>query len=132
MRFYHCSQNSCSISPITLRQLPLRSPTKTIIWHSKQVKTLYNQWLGAVLWNSLSEKNLNIPKKMSAVESRLYKIMGRHVELFPFFQSRNPVEHMRIPRIIAFKVTFFDKLFPYQRNLTYKYKDAYNTLLPIL
>ena len=26
-RFYHCSQNS--ISPVSLRHLPLRSPTKT-------------------------------------------------------------------------------------------------------
>ena len=69
---------------------------------------------------------------MSAVESRLYKIMGGQVELFQFFQSRNPVEHIGIPRIIAFKVTFFEKPFPYQRNLTYEYKDAYNTLLPIL
>ena len=62
---------------LPLRKLPLRSPTKTIIiWHSKQIKTLYNQWFGAVLWNSLSEKKLNIHKKTSAVECRLYKIMG--------------------------------------------------------
>ena len=42
---------------IALRQLPLRSPTKTIIiWNSKQIKTLYSQWFGVVLWSSLSEK----------------------------------------------------------------------------
>ena len=60
----HCSQNSCNILPITLRQLPLCSSTKaTIIWHSKQTKTLYSQWFGAALWNSLSEKKLNIHRK---------------------------------------------------------------------
>ena len=62
---------------LPLRQLLLRSSRKTIIiWHFKQIKTLYNQWFEAVLWNSLSEKVLNIHKKMSAVESRLYKIIG--------------------------------------------------------
>ena len=30
MRFYHCSQNS--ISPISLRQLPLLNPTRTAYW----------------------------------------------------------------------------------------------------
>ena len=36
---------------------------------------------------------------------------------------------MRIPKIIAFKVTFFEKLvFPFHRSLTYKYTDAYNIL----
>ena len=60
MRFYHCSQNSYNIS-ITLRQLLLRSSKKAAtIWHSKQTKTLCNQWFGAVLWNSLSEKKMNI------------------------------------------------------------------------
>ena len=133
MRFYYCSQNNCSISPITLRRLPLRSSSKTIIiWHSKQVKTLYNQWFGVALWNSLFEKKLNIHKKMPAVESCLYKTMGSQVEPFWFFQSSNPVERMRISKIIAFKITFFEKLvFPFQRSLTYKYTDAYNTLLSI-
>ena len=37
MRFYQCSQRSQSISPITLRQLSLRSPTKTI-WLTRQIK----------------------------------------------------------------------------------------------
>ena len=39
---------------------------------------------------------------------------------------------MRIPKIIAFKVTFFEKLvFPFQRSLTYKYTDAYIALLSV-
>ena len=36
--------------------------------------------------------------------------MGQRVEPFWFFQSSNSVEHMRIPKIVAFKVTFFEKL----------------------
>ena len=37
---------------LPLRQLPLSSPTKTIIiWNSKQIKTLYNQWFRAALPN---------------------------------------------------------------------------------
>ena len=60
MRFYNTS-------PLTLRQLPSRNSTKTtIIWRSKQTKTLYNQWFETVLWNSLSEKNLNIHWKTRA------------------------------------------------------------------
>ena len=40
MRFYRCSQRSYSISPIILRQLPLRSPVKIMIiwWLTKQIK----------------------------------------------------------------------------------------------
>ena len=61
MTFSQCSQKSWSISPITMRQLPLRSSAKTvIIWHSNQIKTLYNQWFRPVLWNSLSEKKNGI------------------------------------------------------------------------
>ena len=40
MRFYWCSHSSYNISPITLRQLPLHSPIKTmIIWRlNEQIK----------------------------------------------------------------------------------------------
>ena len=39
MRFYYGSQRSCSISPITLRQIPLRSSMKIIIiWLTRQIK----------------------------------------------------------------------------------------------
>ena len=101
MRFSQCSQKSWSISPITMRQLPLRSSAKTvIIWHSKQIKTLYNQWFRPVLWNSLSEKiYIYIHRKMSAVESRLYKVMGYWVKPFWYFQSSNSLEHMRMPKV---------------------------------
>ena len=105
MRFYHCSQNSYSISSITLRQLFLHNSTKTIIiCHSKQIKTLCNQWFGALLCTSLSENFLNIHRKMAALESRLNKIMGLRVESFWHFQISNSVEHIRLPKVVAFKV----------------------------
>ena len=44
MRFQQKSQSSYFISPITLQQLPLRHPAKTIIiWLTKQIKTLYEK-----------------------------------------------------------------------------------------
>ena len=40
MRFYRCIQRSYNISPIKLRQLPLRSTIKTMViwWPTKQIK----------------------------------------------------------------------------------------------
>ena len=89
----------------------LRSPTKiTIIWHSNQIKTFYNQWSGVVLWNSLSKIFLNIHRKMSAMEFRLHKVIGSWAEPFWFFESSNSAEHMRISKVVAFKVAFIEKV----------------------
>ena len=96
MRFYHRSQNS--IFPITLRQLPLCSPKKTIIiWHFKQIKALYNKCFGAVLWNSLSKKKIEYSKE---------NISGG----VSFSQGSYFVEHMRIPKAVVLKVAFIWKL----------------------
>ena len=130
MRFYHCSQNSCSISPIPLRQFPLRSPTKTIIiWHSKQIKTLYNQWF-ELFCETACPKKIWIFMRKCQPQSLVYiKSWGNErFEPSRFLQSSNPVGHMRIPNIVAFTVTFFccwKTVFPCQRSLTYKYTDAH-------
>ena len=47
---------------------------------------------------------------MSVVESRLYKIMKKRVEPFGFFQGSYSVEHMRMFKIVDFKVAFIEKL----------------------
>ena len=98
---------------LRLRQLPLHSSTKTIvIWHSKQIKTLYNRWFGAVLsniefWTFIRKRQrIFIRKRLVYIKSWANK----SVEPFWFFQSSNPAEHMRIPKIITFKVTFSEKL----------------------
>ena len=118
-----------------LRQLPLHSSTKTIIiWHSKQIKTLYNRWFGAVFSNIEFWRFIRKRQRVFIRKSPVYiKSWGnKSVEPFWFFQSSNPVEHMQIPKIISFKGTFFWKtLFSYQRSLTYENMDVYKTLLPI-
>ena len=47
---------------------------------------------------------------MSVVEYHLHKIMGQQVQPFWFFHSSNYVEHMGIPKVVAFKVVFIWKL----------------------
>ena len=71
IRFYHCPQNI--ISPITLRQLPLGSPTKA------NKNPLQSVVLSCFV-KQLVQKKLNIPSKMLGVEYRLHKIMGRRVK----------------------------------------------------
>ena len=47
---------------------------------------------------------------MSAVESSLIKSWGNKSNLSDFFQGSNSVEHMRIPKVVAFQVAFLEKL----------------------
>ena len=47
---------------------------------------------------------------MSAVESRLYKITKKRIEPFGFFHGSYSVEHMRMSKIVDFKVAFIEKL----------------------
>ena len=63
LRFWFWDSNY-SMSLVTLRQLSLRSPTKTI-WLTNQIKILYKQSSGAVLWNSFpSRKSQNSSKNI--------------------------------------------------------------------
>ena len=52
---------------------------------------------------------------MSAVESRLYKITKKRIEPFGFFHGSYSVEHMRMSKIVDFKVAFIEK--PKKYNL---------------
>ena len=57
MRFYRCSERSHSIYLSKFGQLPLHSSaTAIIIRLTKQLKIPYMQSVGAVLWNSIPEK----------------------------------------------------------------------------
>ena len=58
----------------------------------------------------LVRKNLNNHRKMSAVESRLYKIMKKRVEPFGFFQGSYSVGHMRLSKIVDFQLALIKKL----------------------
>ena len=51
----------------------------------------------------LVRKEMNIPRKMLAMESHLYKVTS---QTFLFFPEQQFAEHMRMPKVAAFRVAF--------------------------
>ena len=71
----------------------------------------------SLLATSLSVDRTISNKDMPSVESHSYKTVGQRVEPFWFFQSSNSVEHMRIPKIVAFNVAFLKVYFVHQSGI---------------
>ena len=93
MRFHRCSRRSYNVSPITLRQLPLRSPIKTMIiwWLTKQIKN--SEKVGTFLESYPWWSPVLIKSQGNIAEDTDIFIFLEH---YHFFQKTQFVEHKEV------------------------------------